>query len=242
MEKREDRCRVDDLLHDAPRDSLLRPDVGETVRPRAPELGHATVVGEKVLRAGLLGKGASGTRPCTSSRTHLPALTILCPREEWCVNPARAMAIDCRSCLKAARSRRPFRRCTAPVTGCQLRSISQSQVTHKEKWARLGQQTPRSAVTKMATSPDMLLLLWLFVVVVVAFVAFVVFCCFCCVLLCFVVFCCVVFFIFFCFVFFVVVFDCCGCCCVCVCVCVLLLLLFLFLLLLFQGRLSCRCA
>ena len=48
---------IDSLLHDAPRDSLLRPDVNETVRPRAPELRHAIVVEEEVLRAGLLGGG-----------------------------------------------------------------------------------------------------------------------------------------------------------------------------------------
>ena len=44
--------------HDAPRDSLLRHDVGETVRPRAPELGHAIIVEVKELgagRAGLVG-------------------------------------------------------------------------------------------------------------------------------------------------------------------------------------------
>ena len=58
MEKREDRCRVDDLLHDVPRDSLLRPDASEAIRPRAPELRHAVVVVEvEVPRAGLLGGG-----------------------------------------------------------------------------------------------------------------------------------------------------------------------------------------
>ena len=47
---------VDDLLHDAPGDSLMRPDAGETVRPRAPELRHTVVVVEAVLpRAGLRG-------------------------------------------------------------------------------------------------------------------------------------------------------------------------------------------
>ena len=44
--------------HDVPRDSLLRPDAGEAVRPRAAELWHAViVVEEEVLRAGLLGGG-----------------------------------------------------------------------------------------------------------------------------------------------------------------------------------------
>ena len=57
MEKRDDRHRVGDLLHSAPRDSPLRPDVDETVRPRAPELRHAVVVEKEVLRAGLLGGG-----------------------------------------------------------------------------------------------------------------------------------------------------------------------------------------
>ena len=67
-----------------------------------------------------------------------PALAFLCPREEWCNVVARAAAIDCCSCRQAARSRRPLRRWAAPVTGCQLRSISQ-QVTHKNSghtWER----------------------------------------------------------------------------------------------------------
>ena len=52
--------------------------------------------------------------PCTATRSPPPpALAILCPREVWCVNLARAMANDCRSCLKAARSRRPLRRYAA---------------------------------------------------------------------------------------------------------------------------------
>ena len=65
---------------------------------------------------GSWGVGCSGTSPCSASRSQPPALAILCPRGAvWCVNSARAMAIDCRSCLKAARSRRPLRRCAAPA-------------------------------------------------------------------------------------------------------------------------------
>ena len=53
-----DGCRVNDLLHDSPRDSLLRPDTREAVRPRAPELRHAVIVVEaEVPRAGLRGGG-----------------------------------------------------------------------------------------------------------------------------------------------------------------------------------------
>ena len=45
-------------LHDAPRDSLLRPGHAKhPVQPRAPEHQHAIVVEEEVLRARLLGGG-----------------------------------------------------------------------------------------------------------------------------------------------------------------------------------------
>ena len=54
MEELDDGHNIDNLLHDAPRDSLLRPDVDETVRPRAPELRRAVVVEVEVPRAGLL--------------------------------------------------------------------------------------------------------------------------------------------------------------------------------------------
>ena len=59
---------------------------------------------------------------------HTPALAVFCPREEWCVLSARAIATVIRSCLSHERSRRCRRRCAAPETGCSLRSIPQ-QVT-----------------------------------------------------------------------------------------------------------------
>ena len=60
--------------------------------------------------------GSCGTSPCSASRTHPPRPWPSCPRgAAWCVVSARAMAIDCRSCLKAARSGRPLRRCAAPA-------------------------------------------------------------------------------------------------------------------------------
>ena len=59
MEKLDDGHNIDNLLHDVPRDSLLRPRHGrQPVRPRAPELRHAVIVVEaEVPRAGLLGCG-----------------------------------------------------------------------------------------------------------------------------------------------------------------------------------------
>ena len=51
----------------APLIPLLRPDLDEPVRPRSVELRHAVNVQEEVLRAGLLGVGAS---------THPPALAV----------------------------------------------------------------------------------------------------------------------------------------------------------------------
>ena len=45
---------------------------------------------------------------------------------------ARAAAIDCCSCCHHERSRRCFRRCAAPDTGCSLGSISQVQTQKRE--------------------------------------------------------------------------------------------------------------
>ena len=62
------------------------------------------------------GGGLCRRNASCSSRPSSPALAILSPRGAvWCDISARAMAIDCRSCLKAARSRRPVRRCAAPA-------------------------------------------------------------------------------------------------------------------------------
>ena len=66
-----------------------------------------------------------GSGPCGSSRAPTPALAIVCPREEWCVVSARAIATVIRSCRSHERSRRCRRRCAAPETGCSLRSIPQ---------------------------------------------------------------------------------------------------------------------
>ena len=61
-----------------------------------------------------LGGASSGTRPCSSSRAHPPALANFCPREEWCNFSARAIATVCRSCLSMARSRRSLLRFAEP--------------------------------------------------------------------------------------------------------------------------------
>ena len=63
-----------------------------------------------------LGRGVFWPVAVFISLSSPPALAILSPRgAEWCDISARAMAIDCRSCLLAARSRRPLRRCAAPA-------------------------------------------------------------------------------------------------------------------------------
>ena len=67
--------------------------------------------------------GDPGSWPCSSTCPHTPALAVFCPREEWCVLSARAIATVIRSCLSHERSRRCRRRCAAPATGCSLRSI-----------------------------------------------------------------------------------------------------------------------
>ena len=74
VEERDDRRTVDDLLHAALRDSLLRSDVSETVRPGAPELRHAVVVEEAVLRVGLLeGEFVRNSAVQCTSRSSSPA-------------------------------------------------------------------------------------------------------------------------------------------------------------------------
>ena len=93
---------------------------------RNPAAGTSSTSREKYSVPAAWGLGSSGTWPCSTARSHSPALAIVCLRGAvWCVYPARAWAIDCCSCRQAARSRRPLRRRAAPVTGCQLRSISQ---------------------------------------------------------------------------------------------------------------------
>ena len=58
---------------------------------------------------------------------------------------ARAMAIDCRSCLKAARSRRPLRCCAPPARStfiCRSQGVvSQGDAKTHRKWARLVEAT-----------------------------------------------------------------------------------------------------
>ena len=125
------RHRFDKLLHEVPLDPLLWTRHGrQTVWSGATGGRHLVNVRGKVLGACRLGRGAPGTWPCTSPRTPSPALAIVCLRRaEWCVFAARAWAIDCCSCLQAARSRRPLRRWAAPVTGCQLGSIMKGDAT-----------------------------------------------------------------------------------------------------------------
>ena len=61
------------------------------------------------------GRGASGTPPCGSTRTSPPALSFLCPREEWCLNSDRAIATAIRSWRRNERRRRSLRRRALPV-------------------------------------------------------------------------------------------------------------------------------
>ena len=55
-------------------------------------------------------RGASYLSLCPSS----PALSFLCPREEWCLNSDRAIATLCRSCRSHEHRRRSLRRRAAP--------------------------------------------------------------------------------------------------------------------------------
>ena len=67
-----------------------------------------------------------------NSCPHTPALAIVCPREEWCVLSASAIATVIRSCRSHERSRRCRRPCAALETGCSLRSIP----TTSDSWDR----------------------------------------------------------------------------------------------------------
>ena len=79
------------------------------------------------MRSLLCGPGSSGRpgrspgggvfcarRPECVACPHTPALAIVCPREEWCVYSARAIATLCRSCFSHERRRRCLRRRAAP--------------------------------------------------------------------------------------------------------------------------------
>ena len=109
------------LSTSAPLDPLLRPDVGETVRPRPAGLFF---IEAEELRLGCW-RVPDRRRKVQSHAPHTLALAIVCPREEWC-NPKVI-----RSCLSHERSRRCRRRCAAPETGCSLKSIPK-QGTQKE--------------------------------------------------------------------------------------------------------------
>ena len=88
IKHRQDRRAVSHLLHGVPLNPLQRTRHSkEPVWPGATELQHADVVEVVVPRAGLLGVGVSGTRPCSASRT--PAQAIVCPRGACVVRKTR---------------------------------------------------------------------------------------------------------------------------------------------------------
>ena len=101
------RDRIDDLLHGAPLCKLLRPDLGEPLKPGGQGGRHIIDVREE---------DASGNSAVQcNSRSSSPALAMLCPREEWCNFSARATATVIRSCRNTERSRRSLRRRALPV-------------------------------------------------------------------------------------------------------------------------------
>ena len=77
----DNRHAVDDLLHGAPQNPFLRT--------------------RQCLPPG--GVGCSGTWPCSAARSHLPELSILGPREVWCLYSDRAIATLIRAYFKYAR-------------------------------------------------------------------------------------------------------------------------------------------
>ena len=104
------RGEVDDLLNGAPLYPFLRSGHGKKqVRPRPAGL---------FFKAEELRLGAWGSRIMAVSfisRPHTPALAIVCPREEWCVLSARAIATVIRSCRNMERSRRSLCRRATPL-------------------------------------------------------------------------------------------------------------------------------
>ena len=116
---------VDVLLHGAPQNPFLWPDLTESVRPGGKHV--PVVVQPVVLRACRPGGGVIWPVVLFISLSSLLALAIVgLPGAEWCAYAARAWAIDCCSCRQAARSRRPLRRWASADLGCQL-GISQQK-------------------------------------------------------------------------------------------------------------------
>ena len=119
------RGEVDDLLHGAPLYPCLRSGHGkQPVRPHSAGL----FFGAEELWLGCGGVPDRG-RVVQLAPPH-PGPGI-CPREEWCVLSARAIATVIRSRLSHERSRRCRRRCAAPETGCSLAIITEKTPQRK---------------------------------------------------------------------------------------------------------------
>ena len=104
---------------------------------RVPLAASGSLSRKKCCTPAAWGVDSSEAWPCTSSRSDSPAPAVIWRCALWCVNVARAWAIDCCSCHQAARSRRPLRPWAAPVLGCQHRSIRKGDAT--KQWGRLSQ-------------------------------------------------------------------------------------------------------
>ena len=125
---------VDDVLHGAPLDPLLRPPrLHQTGRPQ-PRHRHALIVQREELCA----CGDCGQRRLLSPwrSSALVLVVVVCPRGapcEWCSTVARTMRTVCCSCLSIERSRRCLRRiATPPAEGRTLGSAIMlvTQKTH----------------------------------------------------------------------------------------------------------------
>ena len=84
------------------------------------------------------GWGVGGFRNAAAkyiSYPHTPALAIVCPREEWCENSARAMATVIRSC----RGAEPSLSSSLCSTPRGLPAIVHTQQVTQKKRAHLGQ-------------------------------------------------------------------------------------------------------
>ena len=91
------------------------PDTANSRSGRDPAAGTSSTLREKYSVPTALGVGCSGTWPCSTARSHPPALAVLCPREAaWCSYVARSFCSVSCSCRQCARSRRWRRLHAAP--------------------------------------------------------------------------------------------------------------------------------
>ena len=126
IEKKQQRDGIDNLLHSAPQNPLLRPGQGRNpVRPRPAELFFVEAEEAEGVCVGEEGARIAAVK--FISRSSSPALAIIGRCALWCNFSAKAIATVIRSCFSHERSRRSRRRRAAlshAAEGCPLAIIT----------------------------------------------------------------------------------------------------------------------